>query len=128
MIVYIRWISLTYWLALTIGLLHPKGDTLTRLAIGLLCEYPDVAHFTAFVVLAVLVHGSRLGSRLLSSPTSLSAYALVTEAAQVIVPGLTGSLTDGLANVLGIAAGTIIWRLVVKISDRRHGRWHEQGP
>lgn len=117
-----RVICLAYWLALTVGLLHPKGGTLPRLHFGFVGDWFNVAHFLAFAVLAGLVRASRLPWGLLWSLTPLCAYAVLTEVVQVGVPGRSGRLADVLANVFGIAAGMMVARIAFGRGDRRRCR------
>jgi len=115
-----RVICLAYWLALTVGLLHPKGGTLPQLHFGFVGDWFNVAHFLAFAVLAVLVRASRLPWGLPWSLTPLFAYAVLTEVAQVGVPGRSARLVDVLANVFGIGAGMIIGGVMLRtLSSRR---------
>jgi hypothetical protein len=101
-------------MALTVGLLHPKGGTLPRLVLGSVDECPGAAHLLAFVFLAALVCASRLRVRPLSSVATLFAYGVATELAQIYVPGRHARLVDALANTLGIAAGVILWRWLLE--------------
>jgi len=107
---------LAYWLALTVGLLHPKGGTLPPLGFG--GDSFNVAHFVAFALLAVLVRASRLPWRGMSWLAILFGYGVLTEVAQLAVPGRTGRVVDVLADVCGIAAGMIVARLALGSGDR----------
>jgi hypothetical protein len=118
--VYLRCVTLTYWLALTVGLLHPKGGELSGLLLGPSWEYPDPSHLIAFAVLSALVHACRLRSPFLSSPITLCVYGVATETGQFFVPGRHAMVMHGLANLLGIAVGTALcWLLVEPLLRRR---------
>jgi hypothetical protein len=97
-----------YLLALTVGLVHPQGGAITGLG-----EHPDLQHFLAFVLLAVLAARARFELAFSTLITALLIYAVAGELVQAAIPGRTASLIDGLANVLGIAVGLgISWKTV----------------
>lgn len=112
---YLRAITVVYWVALTIGLLHPQGGALSGLLLDPGWGYPDPSHFLAFATLYVLVRASRFQARWWSSPLTLCVYAVATEAAQLVVPGRHAMLMHGLANVLGLATGAGACWLVARL-------------
>ena len=116
---YMRWVCAAYLLALTAGLLAPHGGSifLPKFAAGL-GDYPDLQHFLAFVLLALLVAAARWPIARWPAITALVGYAVLTELAQAVIPGRTADLWDGLANLAGLAVGAGVW----KIGDRRRER------
>ena len=113
-----RAVCLLYWVILTAGLLAPNGDRIAVACFGL-GGYPDLSHLLAFAVLAVLVDWAGLAWSRKDLVGALVVYAIATEAAQCIIPGRTGNLVDGAANVAGIAAGLVVSYAVRTIVARR---------
>jgi hypothetical protein len=117
--VYLRYFTLAYWFALTVGLLHPKGGQLSGLVLDPTWGYPDPSHFIAFAVLAALIYAARFRSRLLSSPITLYVYAVASETAQLFVPGRHAMVIHALGNILGITVSIAVCWLVVEPRLRR---------
>jgi VanZ family protein len=65
-----------------------------------------------FVLLALLVRASRLPLRRGTLVGLLVGYAIVTESLQVFVPTRTVELLDFVENLIGLAAGWGLWRLI----------------
>jgi hypothetical protein len=97
-----------FFVALTVGLVHPQGGAITGLAGASMGEHPDLQHFAAFLVLAVLAWAARFDVTLLALAAALLAYGVAGEFVQMVIPGRTASFMDGLANVLGVAAGLAV--------------------
>jgi hypothetical protein len=112
-----RVVFFSFFVALTAGLVHPQGGAITGLAGASMGEHPDLQHFAAFVVLAALALAARFDVTLSALATALIAYAVAGEVVQMVIPGRTANFMDGLANVLGIAAG-----LAVPVLGRWGGR------
>jgi len=108
----IRLVCFAYCLFLTLLLLAP--DPMTLLGIDRL-PTPDRGrglHFAVFVLLALVVHASRLRVRRGLVTFLLLAYAFLTECLQGVVPSRSVEFLDLLENLLGLSAGTAIWLLV----------------
>ena len=89
---------------------HGGGSLfLPKFAAGL-GDYPDLQHFLAFVLLALLVAAARWPVARRAAITALVGYALATEFAQAVIPGRTADLWDGLANLAGLAVGAALWK------------------
>lgn len=116
----IRTLCIVYGLALTVGLLMPPlpgGGDVT--SVGPFVNYPDLAHFAAFVLLAFLFRLARWPWSFRSEALFLVAHAVGTEMGQSLIPGRTVGFIDGLANLLGIAAGMGVVDVIVKRSNCR---------
>lgn len=81
-----------------LGFTSPPGASSVRMV-----------HFLLFAVLGFLVWASRLPVRPGLVLGVLVAYALVTESLQWFVPTRTVELLDYLENLLGLAAGGMVW-------------------
>lgn len=112
---FIRLFLFAYWLALTVGLVHPQGGNVTGLGVDQFGDHPDLPHFVAFAVLAMLAQAARLPASGRYVMATLLVYAAVAELAQALIPGRTANLLDGLANILGILAGLTFWWLITSV-------------
>jgi len=70
-------------------------------------------------LLALLVHLSRTPVRGWWLAGLLMVYAIATELLQSLVPNRTVELTDLIENLLGLAAGTVLWWLLQTQAGRR---------
>ena len=99
-----------YWSVLTVLLLLPGSLLGThRVAVGLGAVG---VHLVAFTVLGFLFAGSRWPLRRAWLAVLLGGYAIAVEALQSLVPLRTVELPDFVENVVGLAAGFVIWKLV----------------
>ena len=71
-------------------------------------------HFTAFLILAILVAASRLPWRATVQALALIVYALAIESMQGLVENRTVELLDYVENLLGLAAGLLLWRAFLR--------------
>ncbi len=115
----IRVLLAVYWLALTVLLLAP--DPLKWLGIVKVPGAPGGRwqHFLSFGLLAVLVLASRLRLRPGVLLGLLVGYAIGTESLQWLVPTRTVELLDYAENLLGLAAGWALWRLIANRFSQR---------
>jgi len=108
----IRVVWVAYWLLLTVLLLAP--DPLAMLGITSIPGSPGgrMEHLLAFFVLALLACASRprLSWGMLAG--LLVGYAVLTETLQALVPTRTVELLDYVENLLGLAAGWGLCRLI----------------
>jgi glycopeptide antibiotics resistance protein len=110
-----RVVCYAYWILLTMLLLVPSPATWVGLQ-----EVPTFpwgkfgVHLIAFTMLAILVHATRWPKRpwwpLL---VLLVLYGITTETLQLFVPTRTARVMDAVENILGIAAGSGIYWLVL---------------
>ena len=119
-----RWriVFFVYILTLTVGLVHPKGGEITGFAGASAGEHPDLQHFLAFVVLAALAIKARFEVTRTSLGAKLLVYAVAGEVVQMVIPGRTACLMDGLANVLGIATGLGLWVITTSVGKTNGGQ------
>ncbi len=123
----LQWAALLlviYWAALFIGTHTPQ---LPR--VRLPSHADKVVHFLgyaglAFLAAVVVFRRSRWSYRTAwMLLLGLGAYAAVDELLQIPVPGRSADVWDGVADILGAAAGIIIFRLVQKaLQMRREAR------
>jgi VanZ family protein len=137
--VLLRVFSAAYWVYLTILLLVPcpmrlaPNPATTRGLDLVIARYPDRGvHLTCMTLLAWLVFASRwaIPHRVLLGV--LLGYGILTESLQWFVPARTVELLDYTENVLGILAGTALWRLGVTAAAKwrpAHGpAWWSAAP
>ena len=110
----VRFICAAYWPLLTVLLLVP--DPLALFGIR---RVPSVSkgmgvHFLCFSVLGFLVLASRLRVQRVLLALLLIGYATATELLQSLVPRRTVEPRDLIENLLGLAAGAIIWWIAQK--------------
>jgi VanZ like protein len=110
----IRAACCAYWGLLSLLLLHP--DPLALFGIERLPGPPGGRglHFVFFAGLAFLTAASRFSVRRGVLAAVLVGYAVATEALQAFVPNRTVDAFDAVENVVGLVAGTVIWRIVWK--------------
>ena len=73
-------------------------------------------HLIAFTILGFLAHATRWPKRLCwQMIVFLVAYGITTEWLQVFVPHRTSRVMDGIENILGIAAGSAIYWLLLRL-------------
>ena len=103
-----------YWCLLTLLLLLP--DPLAFLGIRRLPGPPEGrgVHFVCFSVLAFLAAASRFPVRRGVLAAVMVAYAVATEALQAFVPNRVADTIDGVENLTGLVAGTVLWWIVWK--------------
>ncbi len=107
-----RWVGVAYWALLTVVLLLP--DPRGLLGLGELPGPPNhrSLHFLLFAALAFVSLAGRWPARGLRLAVMCMAYALLTEMAQLGIPGRSFEALDLFENVLGLAVGAWIWRWV----------------
>jgi hypothetical protein len=113
-----RSVAIAAWIALTAGLLWPHAGHASGLVEPVIGDRPNLAHWMAFVVLTLLVRQARLFRSTARLCGVLLAYGLVTEAAQLFIPGRTANLGGASANVLGVAAGVFIAWAAARVVQR----------
>jgi VanZ family protein len=118
-------LCLAYWALLTALLLVPDPAALFGLKSVPTLPWGKIGiHFTAFTILAVLVHATRWPKPpgwLLTA--FLVFYGLATETLQAFFPPRTGlQLMDYTENLVGVAAGSGIYWLVGRLVRRRRAR------
>ncbi|MGD0899803.1 MAG: VanZ family protein [Thermoguttaceae bacterium] len=110
-----RFACLVYWILLTLLLLVPNPAAWVGLqAVPVLPWGKFGIHLTAFTILALLVHATRW-PRLLWWPLMvlLVVYGVTTESLQIFVPSRSARVMDAVENILGVAAGSGIYLLVL---------------
>jgi len=112
----------TYVVVLTVLLLAPNPDAVVGLGgLSMSSRGATAIHFWAFSVLALLVHGTRWPKRLdWTLVAILAVYGIATESLQALVPARAVELRDFTENTLGIAAGTGIYWLALRLMRQRH--------
>ncbi|MFH1923054.1 MAG: VanZ family protein [Planctomycetota bacterium] len=112
--ILVRLTCAVYWLVLSVLLLAP--DPMALFGIDQLPGPPGgrMVHFFLFTLLAFLVWASRWPARRRRIVGLLLVFAVVMELLQVFVPERTVEVLDLIENLLGVAAGTAIWRWVHK--------------
>ena len=111
----VRLVCLGYLLLLTVLLLVP--DPLALLGIRVI---PGTGggpgtHFLLFTLLAVMVMACRLAWRKTVLAALLVTHALTAELLQSLVPMRSVQLGDLIENLLGLAAGTIIYQKAFRL-------------
>ena len=114
----VRLICAAYVSMLTALLLLPDPRTFVSwlLRFDVFSAGPAAAgtHFVFFAILAALVLLSRLPWNPAAIAGLLIAYAIGLELLQSYFPPRTVELRDFVENLLGLAAGTAVWRLMRK--------------
>jgi hypothetical protein len=110
-----------YWGLLTVLLLIPDPAAAIGLDGGAIFPWGDVGvHFTAFTILAVLVHSSQWPEGIRWPVCAvLLAYGITTESLQWFVPTRMVQPLDYMENILGIAAGTVIYWPAHRLIQKR---------
>jgi glycopeptide antibiotics resistance protein len=112
-----RIICCGYWLLLTVLLLVPNPAALLGLhAVPMFPWGKFGIHMGFFTVLGFLANATRWPKRP-SWPliVFLIVYAITTESLQLFVPHRTARVMDGIENILGIAIGSAIYWLLMRL-------------
>ena len=111
----------SYWLFLTVLLLVPNPAAVVGLRKVPTFPWGDIGiHFTAFTILALVVHFSRWPKSFGWTIVVLLAYGIATESLQYFVPPRCVELKDYIENILGIAFGSgVFWWLSRVLSKAR---------
>ena len=116
-----RLACICYWLLLTVLLLVPNPAALLGLhAVPMFPWGKFGIHLGFFTVLGLLVNATRWPKR----PwwpliVLLIIYGVTTETLQLFVPHRTARVMDAIENILGIALGTGIYWLVLRLTTRQ---------
>jgi hypothetical protein len=95
-----------YWILLTVLLLVPYPQRVVGLQTVPLFPWGDIGiHFTAFILLSMLVHVALWPKRVRWTVAVLLAYGVATESLQWFVPHRSVELKDYTENILGVLAG-----------------------
>ena len=110
-----------YWVLLTVLLLVPDPAAVVGLRRAPVFPWGDIGiHFSAFAILALLVHGIRWPKGLCWPVLAvLLGYGIITESLQWLVSSRAVQLLDYTENILGIAAGTGIYWLAHRLVQQR---------
>jgi hypothetical protein len=108
---------LCYWLCLTVLLLVSNPAALVGLhAVPIFPWGKFGIHLTAFTVLGLLANATRWPKRLCwQMVVFLVVYGISTESLQLLVPHRTSRVVDGIENLLGIAAGSALYWLLLRL-------------
>ena len=108
-----------YWLFLTVLLLVPNPAALVGLhAVPIFPWGKFGIHLIAFTGLGFLGNATRWPKRLCWPLIAfLVVYGVTTESLQLLVPHRTARVMDGIENILGIAAGSIIYWLLLRLME-----------
>jgi hypothetical protein len=115
--IFARLACLCYCLLLTVLLLVPNPAALVGLqAVPVFPWGKFGVHLIAFTSLAFLANATRWPKR----PwwpliVLLMVYGITTESLQLVVPHRTARVMDGIENILGIAAGSAIYWLSLRL-------------
>lgn len=112
----VRLACVCYWLLLTVLLLVPNPAALVGLrAVPILPWGKFGIHLGFFTVLGFLANATRWPKRI-GWPliVLLVVYGVTTESLQLFVPHRTARVMDAIENILGIAAGSAIYWLVLR--------------
>lgn len=121
MLLLIRLACAAYWSALTVLLLAPEPTKLLGLEPKTVASIDRGSHFVFFLTLALLVVASRGPIRRNFVALALVAYAFVTEGLQWFVPTRHVDPVDLLENLLGLAAGVLLWHTLQRVIGRLRG-------
>jgi hypothetical protein len=108
---------ITYWLLLTVLLLVPNPAELVGLrAVPIFPWGKFGVHLIAFIGLGFLTNATRWPKRLCwPLIVFLVVYGISTESLQLLVPHRTARVMDGIEDILGIAIGSGIYALVLRL-------------
>lgn len=111
----LAWIG--YWLFLTVLLLVSNPAALVGLhAVPVFPWGKFGIHLIAFTGLGFLANAGRgLRRPSWSLIAFLIVYGVTTESLQLLVPCRSARVMDGIENILGIAAGSLLYWLVVRL-------------
>lgn len=106
----LRMLSAAYWALLTVLLLVPNPAALffNLRPVSSVAGVRGV-HFTAFMLLALLVRAARFPVRPRLHWGVLVGYALVVESLQWFVPRRSVELADYAENLLGLTVGAVVF-------------------
>ncbi len=122
MLLLIRLACAAYWSILTVLLLAPEPTRLLGLERKAVVSISRGSHFVFFLTLALLVAASRWPIRRNLAVLALVTYAVVTEGLQWFVPTRYVDPVDLLENLLGLAAGILLWHTLQRVTARFRGR------
>ena len=107
---------IAYWLMLTVLLLVPNPAALVGLSAVPIFPWGKFGiHLSFFTVLGFLANATRWPKRpCWPLIVFLVVYGITTESLQLFVPHRTARVMDGIENILGIAAGSAIYWLVLR--------------
>ena len=108
---------LCYWLLLTVLLLVPTPAALVGLDTVPIFPWGKFGiHLIAFTILGFLANATRWPKRLYwPLIVFLVVYGITTEALQLLVQHRSARIIDGMENILGIAAGSGIYWLLLRL-------------
>ena len=111
----VRLACVCYWLLLTVLLLVPNPAALVGLqAVPVFPWGKFGIHLSFFTVLGFLVNAARWPKRIgWPMLVFLVVYGITTESLQLFVPHRTARVMDAIENILGIAAGSAIYWLLL---------------
>jgi hypothetical protein len=113
----VRLACIFYWLFLTVLLLVPNPAALVGLhAVPVFPWGKFGIHLSFFTVLGFLANATRWPKRL-SRPliVFLVVYGITTESLQLFVPHRTARVMGGFEDILGVALGSAIYWLVLRL-------------
>jgi hypothetical protein len=112
-----RIICIAYWLLLTVLLLVPNPAALVGLhAVPIFPWGKFGVHLGFFTVLGFLVNATRWPKRPWWPMIALLlVYGITTESLQLFVPHRTARVMDAIEDVLGIAAGSAVYWLLLRL-------------
>jgi len=73
-----------------------------------LAHVPAYAALAALALLCLATRGRVTAWRVLLAAAACCAYGAATEWLQSVIPGRTGSVSDALMNVVGVAVGAVV--------------------
>jgi hypothetical protein len=113
-------VCLCYWLFLTALLLVPNPAGLVGLSAVPIFPWGKFGiHLIAFAIPGFLVNATRWPKRLgWPMIVFLMGYGVTTEVLQLWVPHRTSRVMGGIENILGIAAGSAIYWLRLRLMQR----------
>jgi hypothetical protein len=106
-----------YWLFLTVLLLVPNPAALIGLhGVPIVLWGKFGIHLMFLTVLGLLANSTRWPKRpCWQMIVFLVVFGITTESLQLFVPHRTARVTDGIENILGIAAGSAIYWLLLRL-------------
>ena len=110
-------VCIFYWLFLTVLLLVPNPAALVGLhAVPIFPWGKFGIHLGFFTVLGLLANATRWPKRLCwPLIVFLMVYGITTESLQLFVPQRTARVMAGIENILGIAVGSAIYWLLLRL-------------
>jgi hypothetical protein len=108
---------LAYWLFLTVLLLVPNPAAIVGLSANPILPWGKFGiHLSFFIVLGFLANATRWPKHLgWPMIVFLVAYGVTTESLQLLVPHRTARAMDAVENILGIAVGSAIYWLLLRL-------------